>query len=263
VAEYEIRAIRYAHLAERAASQNFLLSDEHDGPAPLDYFVWVVSGAGRTFVVDTGFDQAKAAKRNRTLTRPVAEGLKAVGVDPAGVQDVIVTHMHYDHAGNTDLFPSARYHLQDREMQFCTGRCMCHEILRHAFEPDDVAAMVRKVFAGRVSFHDGADEIAEDLSVHWVGGHTGGLQVVRARTRRGWVVLASDASHYYANFTDRRPFPVVASVPEMLEGYAALRRLASSEAHIVPGHDPDVLKRYPAEPGGPPDVVRLDLPPAV
>jgi glyoxylase-like metal-dependent hydrolase (beta-lactamase superfamily II) len=146
-------------------------------------------------------------------------------------------------------------------MQFCTGRCMCHPPLRHAFEADDVAAMVRHVFAGRVRFHDGAAEIADGLSVHHVGGHTGGLQVLRVRTRRGWVVLASDASHYYANFEQRRPFPVVADVREMLEGYETMRRLASSEAHIVPGHDPLVLERYPAEPGGPADIVRLDAEP--
>src|SRR5438067_10699383 len=135
---------------------------------PLDYFVWVISGGGRTFVLDTGFDETMAKKRRRRITRPVAEGLKAVGVDPAGVDDVIISHLHYDHAGNHDLFPRARYHLQDREMQFCTGRCMCHPPLRHAFEAGDVSAMVKRLFEGRVSFHDGAHEIAEDLSVHLI-----------------------------------------------------------------------------------------------
>ena len=259
MAEYEIRAIRYGRMPLRPASQIFLDSDEHDGPMPLDFFVWVVEGGGRTFVVDTGFDEAMGEKRKRQIVRPVGEGLRAAGVDPANVEDVIITHMHYDHSGNHQLFPRARYHLQDREMQFCTGRCMGHAPLRHAFDADDVAAMVRRVFEGRVCFHDGASEIAEDLSVHWVGGHTGGLQIVRVRTRRGWVVLASDASHYYANFGDRRPFPVVYDVGDMLEGYATMRRLASSEQHIVPGHDPLVLERYPG--AGPEDIVRLDAAP--
>jgi glyoxylase-like metal-dependent hydrolase (beta-lactamase superfamily II) len=261
VAEYEIRAVRYAHLAERRASENFIHADEHDGPMPLDYFVWVVSGGGRTFILDTGFDEPMAKRRRRQIVRPVAEGLKAVGVDPAGVEDVIITHMHYDHAGNHDLFPRARYHLQDREMQFCTGRCMCHPPLRHAFDADDVSAMVKRLFEGRVSFHDGAREIADGLSVHLIGGHTGGLQVLRVRTGRGWVVLASDASHFYANFEQRRPFPIVADVREMLEGYDTMRGLASSDAHIVPGHDPLVLQRYPSDPGGPADIVRLDVAP--
>jgi glyoxylase-like metal-dependent hydrolase (beta-lactamase superfamily II) len=73
-----------------------------------------------------------------------------------------------------------------------------------------------------------------------------GLQVVRVATRRGWLVLASDASHFYANMEQARPFPIVWSVADMLDGYARLRALAESAAHIIPGHDPLVLERYPA-----------------
>jgi glyoxylase-like metal-dependent hydrolase (beta-lactamase superfamily II) len=138
---------------------------------------------------------------------------------------------------------------------------MCHSTLRHPFEADDVTAMVRKLFQGRVKFHCGSSEITDGVSVHLVGGHSRGLQFVRVRTRRGWVVIASDASHYYANFEDYRPFPIVCDVSETLEGYDTMRAQASSLAHIVPGHDPLVLKRYPALPGGPADIVRLDADP--
>lgn len=260
MAEYEIYAIRYAHM-ERRAADNFIGGDPHNGPMPMDFFVWVVRGGGRTIMVDTGFDENMAAKRKRRIVRPVAEGLAAVGVDPASVEDVVLTHMHYDHSGNHDLFPRARYHVQDREMAYCTGRCMCHHALRHPFEAEDVAAIVKRLFEDRVRFHDGTSEIADGITAHLVGGHSRGLQFLRVRTRRGWVVLASDASHYYANFEQRRPFPVVYDVGEMLAGYDAMRALASSEEHIVPGHDPLVLARYPAEPGKPADIVRLDAAP--
>lgn len=261
MSEYEVLAIRYAHNAERLAAENFMGGDPHDGPMPMDYFVWVLKGGSRTIVVDTGFDAGMAQRRHRKLTRPVGEGLKAAGLDAASVRDVILTHMHYDHAGNHELFPNASYHVQDREMQYCTGRCMCHSVLRLPFEAEDVTSMVQKLFQGRVKFHDGDSEIAEGITVHLVGGHSRGLQFVRVRTRRGWVVLASDASHYYANFEQHRPFPIVYDVGEMLEGYEAMQRQASSPAHIVPGHDPLVLKRYPARAGGPPDIVRLDADP--
>jgi glyoxylase-like metal-dependent hydrolase (beta-lactamase superfamily II) len=59
------------------------------------------------------------------------------------------------------------------------------------------------------------------------------------------VVLASDASHYYDNFELTAPFPVVHDVGDMLEGYRTMQRLAESPDHIVPGHDPAVLRRYP------------------
>jgi glyoxylase-like metal-dependent hydrolase (beta-lactamase superfamily II) len=242
---YAVYAIKYAH-HERRSSLNFIGGDTHDVPMPLDYFVWAIIGAGRTWIVDTGFDQAGADKRGREIIRPIDQGLAALGIDVATVEDVIITHMHYDHAGNRDLFPKARYHVQDREMAFCTGRCMCHRNQAVHFEPADVAGMVMKLFANRVVFHDGNDELAPGLSVHRVGGHTDGMQVVRVRTGQGWLVLASDASHLYANIEQQRPFPAVYHVGEVLEGYRRIHALADHPALVIPGHDPLVLERFPA-----------------
>src|SRR5215469_9715260 len=101
---------------------------------PLDYFVWAIVGEDRTFVLDTGFGSDMAKKRGRQLVRPVGDGLKAIGIDPATVGDVIVSHMHYDHAGNIPLFPNARFHIQDAEMAFATGRAMCHHAISGIFE---------------------------------------------------------------------------------------------------------------------------------
>ncbi len=242
---YRVFAVKYAH-HERRSSANFIGGDSHDVAMPLDYFVWVIAGATRTFVVDTGFDAPQAAQRGRIITRPVGDGLRAVGVHPEHVRDVIVTHMHYDHAGNRDLFPNARYHMQDREMAYCTGRCMCHPHMSQPFEPEDVTSMVRRVFAGRVAFHDGDVELAPGVSVHLIGGHTNGLQCVRVRTAAGWLVLASDAAHFYANMEQQRPFPVVYHLGDMLDGYARLHALAGAPQLVVPGHDPAVLERFPA-----------------
>ena len=242
---WQVYAIRYAH-HHRSASENFIGGDPHDCPMPLDYFVWVVIADGRAIVVDTGFDRSTGTRRGREFLRSPGEGLTSIGIDPAKVEDVLITHMHYDHSGNHDLFPAARYHIQDREMGFCTGRLMDHTVMRQPFDEEDVVAMVRKLFRGRLVFHDGDDEIAPGLSVHRVGGHSMGLQMVRVRTRRGFVVLASDASHFYANMEQGRPFPIVYSVAETLEGYRRAYRLASSRDHVIPGHDPLVLERYPA-----------------
>lgn len=244
-ATYEVYAIKYAR-HDRPAGDNFIGGDPHNGPMPLDYYIWAIVGAGRTLVVDTGFSPESGLRRGRRTVNPPAEGLKALGIEPGRVQDVIITHMHYDHAGNHELFPEAAYHLQDREMSYCTGRCMCHGMLRDAYEPADVARMVHRVFEGRARFHDGDSEVAPGITVHLVGGHTNGLQVVRVRTRRGWVVLASDASHLYANMEQGRPFPIVNNVADMFEGFETVHRLAESASHVIPGHDPEVLRRFPA-----------------
>jgi glyoxylase-like metal-dependent hydrolase (beta-lactamase superfamily II) len=259
---HEIYAIAYGR-HDRPAAMNFIDGDPHDNSAgALNYFVWAIVGDKGNVIVDTGFDAAMAKKRGREIERPAGEGLKAIGIDPDTVENVIVTHLHYDHTGNYQLFPRARYHLQDCEMAYATGRCMCHAPLRFPFEPDDVTAMVRKVFEGRVTFHDGDDEIAPGITLHKLGGHSKGLQCVRVKTRRGHVVLASDASHLYAHFEQGRVFPITYNVGDVLAGYDTLRRLASSKNHIIPGHDPLVLARYPAAHAGLEGwVVRLDADP--
>ncbi len=258
--QYEILALRYATMQKRSAAENFLFPDDHAANMPMDYFVWVIRGCGRVIVVDTGFTEPVAVARGRTLLRHPVAALESVGVTAADVSDVILTHLHYDHAGCLDAFPSAKFHLQDQEMHFATGRCMCHAVLRAPLELEDVLDAVRHVYAGRVVFHDGTAAIAPGISVHLVGGHSGGLQIVRIHTARGWVVLASDATHYWENIQRRKPFPIVVDVMQMAEGWRICEELADGPDHIIPGHDPLVLTRFPAEPGGI-DAVRVDLRP--
>lgn len=259
---YEVFAIKYAR-HERTSELNFMdPPDIHDGPMPIDYFVWVARSKNRTFVIDTGFSAETAAHRDREIMRCPAEALKLVDVDAKDVKDVIITHLHYDHVGNFDLFPNCEFHLQDDEMSYATGRYMRHRHFRTPFDVEHVTGMVREVYKGRVQFHDGDAELASGFSIHRIGGHTAGLQAVRVFTKRGWVVLASDASHLYANMRRENPYPIIFKVDEMLEGYQKLRSLADSEDHIIPGHDPLVLDYYPA----PSDdvkgiVVRLDVAP--
>jgi glyoxylase-like metal-dependent hydrolase (beta-lactamase superfamily II) len=243
--QYEIYALKYAH-HDRRASENFIGGDPHDGPMPLDYYVWLIRGDGRELLVDTGFSAAMAAKRGREHLRCPAESLRLLDTDAGAIRDVVITHLHYDHVGNFERFPAATFHLQEREMRYATGRYMCSECFRGAFEVEDVIGMVRRVYEGRVRFHEGDVDLFPGISLHLIGGHTMGLQAVRVATRSGWLVLASDASHLYANMEEERPFPIVWSVAEMVDGYRRLRSLAESPRHIVPGHDPLVMERYPA-----------------
>ncbi len=255
---YEVFALRYATV-ERMRRDNFMAPDPHDGPMPMDYFVWLVRGEGRQYLVDTGFNAAAAAARKRRLLRCPIDALGLLGVGRDQVSDVVVTHMHYDHAGNIDLLPNPRLHLQEIELQYSVSRFMTFKPLRHAFAVGDVQHVVQRLFDDQVVFHQGDDALAPGIELVHVGGHTMGLQAVRVHTARGWVVLASDASHYYDNIGLESPFPVVHDVGAMLEGYRRLLSLAETPDHLVPGHDPQVMKRYPPH-GKPEDeIVALHL----
>ncbi len=259
---YEVYAIKYATRDARR-SANFIGGDPHDAPMPMDYFVWLIRNAERTIVVDAGFTADVAAKRKRTFLRSPSEGLAMLGVKSDTVRDVIVTHLHYDHIGTFQDFPAAQFHLQDDEMAYATGRHMRHARFNHGYEVDDVVGMVHMVFKGRVQFRAGDAELAPGVSVHRIGGHTAGLQSVRVHTRRGWVVVASDASHYYEHFETGRCFPTVYHLGEMVEGFDTLRRLADTPQHVVPGHDPLVMARYPAASAALEGIaVRLDVMPS-
>jgi len=242
---YEVLALKYAELTTRKRFESFVAADDHDGPHPIDYFVWVIRNADRTIVVDTGFDAAEGAKRGRKVDRAPAAALEQIGVAAARVEQVVVTHLHYDHAGTLGAFPKARFHLQEAEMAYATGPCMCHNFLRYPFTVEHVCDMVRNVYSGRVVFHDGDAEIAPGVTVHKIGGHSRGLQCVRVATATGPVVLASDSSHYYENFEKGKVFPITIDIADVLDGYVSLQALAGSPRRVVPGHDPLVLKRYP------------------
>lgn len=253
---FELYAIRYARHTGRSMAQNYMGGgDFHDDDTNLDYYIWVARRGQQTFVIDTGFGPGAAAARGRELFQEPATALNLLGIDAAQVTDIIITHLHYDHAGTLGAFPTARFHLQEAEAAYATGPCMCHDILRQPFDVEDVVEYVRTLFAGRVKFHNGVATLADGISIHRIGGHTAGLQVVRVWTKRGWVVLASDAVHLYGNMQRGVPFPVVHNVQEMLDGYGEVRRLAESEDHIIPGHDPLVMRKYPSPSAAMGDVV--------
>jgi glyoxylase-like metal-dependent hydrolase (beta-lactamase superfamily II) len=127
----QVYAVKYGTRAARRC-ENFIFRDDHDGPMPMDYYVWAIRSKDRTVIVDTGFNRADGTRRGREFLRCPTEGLAMIGIDASCVSDVIITHLHYDHAGNLGRFPEARFHLQDLEMSYATGRSMTHEALRSA-----------------------------------------------------------------------------------------------------------------------------------
>lgn len=257
--DWQVFSVKYADRNTRTRRDSFIFDDNHDAPHNMDYFVWVLRKGNKTILVDTGYDEAEATQRDRPILMDPREALKPLGIHPEAITDVIVTHLHYDHAGGLHMFPNATLHMQAAEMAFATGPCMCHDTLRAPFSADHICEAVKRLYSGKIRFYDGEAEIAEGLSVHCIGGHSRGLQCVRVKTQSGWLVLASDAAHYYENFMARKPFPIVVDLQNMLDGFDTLTRLASAPQLIIPGHDPLVRLMFPQH--GESHIHRLDVGP--
>ena len=243
--DWEVFAVKYADRNSRTRRDSFIFDDNHDAPHPMDYFIWLLRRDAEVILVDTGYDAKEGRARGRPIRLDPIEALAPFGLQPDDITKVIVTHLHYDHAGGLDLFPNATLHLQEAEMAYATGPCMCHDTLRMPFSADHICEAIRRLYSGKVIFHDGDAQVADGVTVHCIGGHSRGLQAVRVRTSAGWLVLASDAAHFYENMHARKPFPIVVDVQDMLDGFDRLESLASRPELIVPGHDPLVMQAFP------------------
>ena len=261
---YEIYAIRYAKQDLRSEGHMFL-GGEHGKMIPgLHFFTYALKGGGKTWIVDTGMTAVQSKRMGREydfICRP-SEALEEIGIDPANVSDVILTHAHFDHVGTLGDYKRARFHIQDEEMIHVTGRDMTHKSFRLAYHPDDIKQLIDLVYEGRMVFHDGDVELAPGLEFILIGGHARGQAILRVHTKRGWVVLASDAVHVYDETDEERPFAIFYDLPAMLEGYREINRLAGSRDLLIPGHDARVTAAYPAAmKGSEGRILRLDLPP--
>lgn len=256
---WEVFAIRYATDPSRLASRNFLGGAGGDGPMPVAYHAFVLQGPAGIVMVDTGADAGRCERMGKRPGRGVAEALAALGAAPADVAHVMQTHLHWDHAGGTALFPNAVYHLQAREMAYCTSPAMRHAVLRAGYEPADIAAMAALLHEGRLRLHDGVAEPLPGLRLRHVGGHTDGLQVLDVPTRRGRMCLAGDAVAFRENLLQRVPFPALFHVGDALDAFDTVLDLADDPALVIPGHDPWVIDAHPpARPDTEGWIARLD-----
>ncbi|EJJ29489.1 N-acyl homoserine lactonase family protein [Rhizobium sp. CF142] len=244
--QYHVYALCYAHNGNRRVHDAFLMpQDLHDGPMPIDYSIWIVENRHRRFIVDLGFDPASAQRRNRKLAHHPVEALERIGVQCDEVSDIVITHLHCDHAGNMERFSNATIHVQDAEVAFVASRCMCEDHLRFPYELDHVLNVMRKNFAKQLAFHDGDGPLFPGVTLHKLAGHTAGLQGVRVNTPRGPVLLASDATHYFPNAFNLKPHPITLDVASMIASYRTIMSLVPGPEFVIPGHDPKVRDIYP------------------
>ena len=242
---HEVYALRYSH-RDAVVQEHFYRADPCSDPMPMSYYTWLIRTDDGPVVVDTGYTRQTAEERGREYFGTPLETLRRLGVDPDEVRYVVLTHFHIDHTGHVDSFPNATMVVQSEEMRFWFGPDAHRGEYPLLSSARDLSAIAAANLEGRVRWVDGDVELVPGVSLHLVRGHTPGSQVVRVTTDRGPVVLAADASHFYANIEQNKPYAIVHTVPLMFAAFDRIRELAGDSQLIIPGHDPLVLERFPA-----------------
>ena len=241
-------ALKYGE-RQTTACQFFFREASH-APVTLHFYVWAILGGPYPVLVDAGFGAEEAAERGIANFVSPAAMVERLGVRAADVPLVLVTHLHWDHWAGHSLFPSAQFWIQKEEIAFWTGPVARYEAYKVVASAPSLSALVRMSYAGRVRVVEGEREVFPGLRVHWLGGHTAGLQIVTVETAQGRIVLTSDAAHFYRNVERYQPAQLFTSLPQMLAGFDTIHALAGDRSRIVAGHDPEVAERFkPLEPG--------------
>jgi glyoxylase-like metal-dependent hydrolase (beta-lactamase superfamily II) len=251
---YEVFAIRYASIPDFPV--NALIA----GADPARKFniamtIWLIRGNGRNILVDSGFYRPQFFKQFKVdaFIKP-SEAISQPGIMPAGqpalkpedITDVVITHMHWDHADGLDLFPNARIWLQKDEYGYYTGEAWQEKGNHGGIDPDDVLAAVKLNLAGRVRLINGdAQEILPGITCYIGGKHTFQSQFVGVNTKAGTVILASDNMYLYENLEKHVPIAQTLDGASNLRAQDRMKQLAASPRLIVPGHDPLVFERFP------------------
>ena len=253
--QHQVYAVRFASISY--AVGNLVAGGDRNRAIDISMTVWPVRMAnGGILLVDAGFYRDKFIEQWKPsgYVRPTEALSAGLHIAPEDVTDVVLTHIHWDHADGADLFPRARIWIQRDEFQHYIDDK--GTVLDRAIDPDVAAMLVRLRQAGRVQLVDGDDrEIAPGVRVYTGGKHTFASQFVRVATRSGPVILASDNAYLYENIEKHLAIAQTLDAASNLAAQERMATLASAARFIIPGHDPLVFQRFP--PAGP-DVVRID-----
>lgn len=243
---YEVYAIRYASLPDFPVS-DLVSGADRARKLDLAMTIWLVRGGGHNVLVDSGFYHERFFKewKVKDFIKP-SDALAGLGVKPEDITDVVLTHMHWDHADGTDLFPKARIWIQKDELEYDAGEAWETKDTSGGIDPADVLELVKLNTEGRVGLVHGDDqEILPGVICYTGGRHTYQSQYVGVNTAGGTIVLASDNMYLYENMEKHVPIAETFDAASNLRAQDRMKRIATRPEWVIPGHDPSVVDRFP------------------
>ena len=241
----EIYAVRYATIPDFPVAE-LVAGADANRKLDIAMLVWLIRGNGKNILVDTGFYHDRFFKdwHITEFIKP-SDALKPLGIKPEDITDIIISHMHWDHADGVDLFPNARIWIQKDELQYYAGEAWQSKDASDGIDPEDVLTLVKLNTMGRVGLVNGdAQEIIPGLTCYTGGRHTYASQYVGVNTKAGIVVLASDNMYLYENLEKHVPIAATLDSASNLRAQDRMKKLAANPGLIVPGHDPAVLTKF-------------------
>jgi glyoxylase-like metal-dependent hydrolase (beta-lactamase superfamily II) len=243
--KYEIYGIRYATLKDFSVA-GLVAGADKSRKMDIAMMIWLIKGDGHNILFDCGFyrDQFMKQWHPADYERP-SVALERAGLKADDITDVIISHIHWDHADGFDLFPKAKIWIQKDELEYYAGEAWeGHK--RTAADPDDLLGLIKLNTQGKVGLvHGDAQEILPGIICYLGGKHTYASQYIGVNTAAGTVILASD--NVYLNENIEKHVPIAATLdPESnLKAQDRMKDLAASPKLILAGHDPAVMKNFP------------------
>lgn len=237
MAQYKIYPLHVGDIIRDNTNMMYMVDPGKKITIPL--LAWLLYDGSRYVLVDTGGTPADGV-RYMPYLQPAGctlkEQLAVHGVSPEDIQTVIMTHLHWDHAGNNKLFSNAAFYVQRRELAYAAAPLA---IQKGAYNQD-------LIFQTSYQVIDGPHQIVDGISVIPTPGHSPGSQSVIVQTEEGKHIIVGDLICLYACM-ERDPMIINGLHTDLFEYYDSMDKVVSTGFPILPGHEPKILEHpvYP------------------
>lgn len=205
----------------------------------IPILAWLLCDGSQYILIDTGGTAADGIHYMPYIQPPgctLEEQLSKHGASPDDIEIVLLTHLHWDHAGNNRLFRHAKFYVQQKEAEYAASPL---KVQSGAYDQD-------LIFQTKYELLNGETQITKDISVIPTPGHSPGSQSVIVATEQETYIIVGDLICLY-DCMNRDPMIINGLHTDLFEYYDSMERVVNTGFRVLPGHEPKVLEHevYP------------------